>query len=198
MSDSRKQPFNKDADGGLVFNEKAVREDRAAWLNEATAGHRAGEINPLVAVRRQPDSRPAAIRAECWLCVGGDHDGNATGKIKVCTLSTCALWLLRPYQDAAGRKADRAAAKAGAACPEAGKVLDPVDRLKTKPWSNALAVRAYCWQCQGEGKNQNTRRDVAECSAAKCGLWDVRPWQAGKAAETEAKNLAETDDDETD
>lgn len=197
MNVARRKPFDKDAHGGLVFHEKAVRDDRAAWLKEATADHRAGEINPLVAVQRQPNSRPAAIRAECWLCAGGDHDGNATGKIKVCAITTCALWLLRPYQDTAERKAERATAKAGAACPEAGKVLDPVARLKTRPLSNALAVRAYCWQCQGEGKNQNTRRDVAECPVAKCGLWDVRPWQAGVAAETEAENTAGSDDDET-
>lgn len=185
MTTERRQAFKK-SDAGLVFQAAAAQKDRADWLKEVTAEHAPGEINPWVAVEKRPKSRPAAIRAECWSCAGGDGDGGATGKIKACAMTGCALWLLRPYQDQTDRKAERGTAKERAASTEteAGKVLDPVARLQTMPWSNALAVRAYCWQCQGAGKNQNSRRDVAECSVIKCGLWDIRPWKTGKDAES--------------
>lgn len=151
-------------------------KQRKDWLDKQTEGHKEGEINPWATIKQQPESLSEAIKCECYCCVGEDHDQNPTGRIRNCAISSCPLWLLRPYRSGSIRAAIQAAC---ATAPQAVKkaVLDPITRARTKPQSRTLAIRAYCWQCQGGGGNTNTAQLVATCENYKCGLWNIRPYQ---------------------
>ena len=56
--------------------------------------------------------------------------------------------------------------------PEGVKAKTPLEKLQDKPTSLRQAITAFCWLCVGEN-----RKDVTNCSATKCPLWNVRPYQ---------------------
>lgn len=153
-----------------------MTKQRLEWLDEQTKDHEKGEINPWVAVKAAPLSRPKAIRCACYNCVGGDADPNPTGRIKTCAIVECPLYLLRPYRIGTVKAGIKASALVAEKLPAKERV-DPVTRARGNPQSHRLAVRAYCWQCMGNGGNANTPRLIATCETYKCGLWDIRPYQ---------------------
>lgn len=50
----------------------------------------------------------------------------------------------------------------------------PVQKLEGNPKSLRLAVNAMCYQCMG---NSNTPSEIRDCTAKKCALYNVRPYQ---------------------
>lgn len=50
--------------------------------------------------------------------------------------------------------------------------LNPTDKAKANPSSKVLAIRAYCWECCCENKDE-----VTNCAVTKGPLHPHRPWQ---------------------
>ncbi len=166
-----------------------LAELRKKWLDEQTDGHKDGDINPWATIKQRANSLSESIRCECFNCVGADHDQNPVGRIKLCGISTCTLWLLRPYRSGS-IKADIQEACAAVEPVAKRVVLDPATRARLNPQSRALAIRAYCWQCQGAGSNRNTGHLISACENYKCGVWDTRPYQQ-KTATTDTSGETE-------
>lgn len=67
---------------------------------------------------------------------------------------------------------------------EAGEVerLDPfakLAKLAAKPTNRKLAIVAMCCTCMGGGPGLPVpRREIRECTAPRCPLYAVRPYQA--------------------
>jgi hypothetical protein len=60
-----------------------------------------------------------------------------------------------------------------------GKGLDPYQRAVQQPRSLALAIRAKCWDCEGQGADPGWQRRVRTCIVTDCPLWHVRPYRKG-------------------
>ena len=63
---------------------------------------------------------------------------------------------------------------------EAGVVperLNPIERARRSPTSLRLAVTAKCFECLGGDDAKNIRREIRECTAIRCPLYPVRPYQ---------------------
>lgn len=58
--------------------------------------------------------------------------------------------------------------------------LTPTERAKANPKSKALAIKAYCWECCNESKDE-----VQNCTVVKCPLHPHRPWQKSKNEDVE-------------
>jgi hypothetical protein len=68
--------------------------------------------------------------------------------------------------------------------PRYGKVmaperLSPRAKVKRHPTSLRAAINAKCYYCCG-----NQRLEVTLCAMTDCPLWNVRPWQRTKPANT--------------
>ena len=50
--------------------------------------------------------------------------------------------------------------------------LTPTEKARRNPKSLRLAITAFCWECVGQ-----VRQDVTGCTATKCPLYPMRPWQ---------------------
>lgn len=71
--------------------------------HETTAKRRANglsvkHLDPVERARRNPRSLRAAISGKCWSCCGGGADPNTRQTIRECTVYTCPLHGVRPYQ----------------------------------------------------------------------------------------------------
>lgn len=70
---------------------------------------------------------------------------------------------------------------------EAGETVghrDPFARLAESPTSRKLAIVAMCCSCMGGGPGLPIpRREIRECSAPRCPLYAVRPYQPREAAQ---------------
>lgn len=55
---------------------------------------------------------------------------------------------------------------------------NPVEKLQMNPTSLRKAITAFCWLCVGED-----RKEVTNCTATKCPLYNVRPWQPNTTTE---------------
>lgn len=51
-------------------------------------------------------------------------------------------------------------------------VRTPTEKLKDTPTSLRASITAFCWLCVGE-----SRKEVTNCTAKNCPLYNVRPWQ---------------------
>lgn len=51
----------------------------------------------------------------------------------------------------------------------------PIDKLAKNPTSLRLAVNAMCFTCMGSTKE--AKDDIKNCTAPKCALFNVRPYQ---------------------
>jgi len=58
--------------------------------------------NPVEQAQANPKSLKAAIKANCWNCVGADADPGAKFRVRDCTVTRCALHAHRPWQDVKG------------------------------------------------------------------------------------------------
>ena len=62
--------------------------------------------------------------------------------------------------------------------------LNPFEKARRNPKSKKLAIRAFCWQCQGEGNDPGTIDGIRDCPCEKtCPLWPHRPYQTKKDTE---------------
>lgn len=64
----------------------------------AERGETPARLDPLEKARRNPTSLRLAINAKCFDCEGGDADPNVQARIGTCTITTCPLHPVRPYQ----------------------------------------------------------------------------------------------------
>jgi hypothetical protein len=55
-------------------------------------------LTPLEKLQAHPTSLRAAINARCFQCEGCDADPKVRYRIGTCTVTSCALWGVRPYQ----------------------------------------------------------------------------------------------------
>lgn len=58
----------------------------------------APRLDPLEKARRNPTSLRLAINAKCFDCEGGNADPNVQRRIGTCSITTCPLHPVRPYQ----------------------------------------------------------------------------------------------------
>ena len=66
------------------------------------------------------------------------------------------------------------------------KRLSPVEKAQADPRSLRKAINAFCYECMGGDGEPGARDHVRNCTAPKCPLYPVRPWQPGTAADDEA------------
>lgn len=62
--------------------------------------------------------------------------------------------------------------------------LSPLEKAAKSPRSAALAIRAKCYDCQGQDCDPGWRDRVANCPITKCPLYPLRPYR-DKAKGTE-------------
>lgn len=62
---------------------------------------------------------------------------------------------------------------------EAGEaeILNPLQHAMRDSNSLAKAVKAQCFECVGRGEDSGTRREIGNCTAWRCPLWQHRPYQ---------------------
>ena len=62
---------------------------------------------------------------------------------------------------------------------EAGELvyLNPLEKSREKPTSKVLAIKAKCWQCQGEDADPCWKWRVGNCEIPDCGTFLHRPYQ---------------------
>lgn len=65
-------------------------------------------LNPLEKLQRKPTSRAFAINAMCYQCMGEGSDSGWKWAIGNCSVKSCALFDLRPYQAMKGKPAQGA------------------------------------------------------------------------------------------
>ena len=63
------------------------------------------------------------------------------------------------------------------------KRLSPVEKALADPRSLRKAVTAFCYECMGGDDEPGARKEVTNCSAKGCPLYQVRPWQQNDEAE---------------
>lgn len=54
---------------------------------------------PIEKAQENPKSLRLAINAKCYDCMGCGFDGHPANEIRLCEISDCPLWLVRPYQN---------------------------------------------------------------------------------------------------
>ena len=62
---------------------------------------------------------------------------------------------------------------------EAGELgrMNPLEKSRANSKSWAAAIRAKCWQCQGEDADPNWQWRVGNCEIPDCGTYLRRPYQ---------------------
>jgi hypothetical protein len=53
----------------------------------------------------------------------------------------------------------------------------PHQEALARPKSRVLAIRAKCWDCEGQDGDPGWQRRVRTCMVTDCPLWHVRPYQ---------------------
>lgn len=73
-----------------------MKEKLLINLTKANAAKKSGykQKNPMDHWREDPNSLRKSINAKCYDCCCGD-----TNEVKHCTVQTCPLWSIRPYQE---------------------------------------------------------------------------------------------------
>jgi hypothetical protein len=73
----------------------ALQEGRQRHQEQITNGQKstAGKSNPLERARSHPTSLRAAINAKCFDCCGFSRQ-----EVRLCVMTDCPLWRLRPWQ----------------------------------------------------------------------------------------------------
>lgn len=57
---------------------------------------------PIEKAQENPKSLRLAINAKCFDCMGCGFDGHPANEIRLCEISDCPLWPVRPYQSKRG------------------------------------------------------------------------------------------------
>jgi hypothetical protein len=162
--------------------DEQLKTQRISWLTQKADAYTGSGFDPEGRMAALGSNRrPLAISARCGQCIGS-ADPHAGKRIAECAMTTCSLYPHRSHQTG-GYRANLDALKATAPAAPRGIVMSPIDRARANPASRHLAIRAYCYDCMGgqpighPNKNGNVRRLIGECTATRCALWDVRPWQ---------------------
>lgn len=93
-------PHRSPQDGGYRENLAALK----ARLPPAPPG---AVLSPMERARLNPESRALAVRAYCYDCMGGqpvgdvNTNGNLRKMVGDCSVTSCALWDVRPWQKTA-------------------------------------------------------------------------------------------------
>lgn len=77
--------------------------ERLARAREVAAENRKAGISqerrsPIEKAAANPKSLRLAITAKCYDCEGRDSDPNPRGRVRECSIRTCPLWPVRPWQ----------------------------------------------------------------------------------------------------
>lgn len=77
--------------------------ERMRCLRATRTAKPAELLNPFEKAARNPKSKGLAIAAKCYDCEGQDSDPGWKWRIGNCRITTCGLWLHRPYKKLAGK-----------------------------------------------------------------------------------------------
>jgi len=55
--------------------------------------------------------------------------------------------------------------------------LSPYAKALANPKSLRKCITGFCYECMGGDGEPGARNHVKNCTAPKCPLWHVRPWQ---------------------
>lgn len=116
-------------------------------------------------------SKILSIRARCWQCVGGEDDPKGQQAITNCTTRNCALWSVRPFQEAQSKVPNLPTSEVD----KSGiKNFDHLRKALANPGNRVMAVKGYCHECKGGGLDHRTRWAVWSCADAACALWPIK------------------------
>lgn len=76
----------------------ALEKAHRVMAERRAAGIKPVILDPIEKARRNPKSLRLAINGNCWGCIGAGADPNPRGAIRDCTIRSCTLWPVRPYQ----------------------------------------------------------------------------------------------------
>ena len=88
------------------YQEGSYRDNLAARKAQAPAAPQGVTLSPTERARFDPISRPLAVKAYCYDCMGGqpagqrNPNGNVRRMVAECPAISCALWDVRPWQGA--------------------------------------------------------------------------------------------------
>jgi hypothetical protein len=116
-------------------------------------------------------SKIKIIRARCWQCVGGADDHKASASIANCTAQTCALWSVRPFQDADSQIPHLPTPNV---IKSGHHNLDHIGKALANPGNRSMAIKGYCHTCKGGGLDHKTQWAVWSCEAVDCAIWPVK------------------------
>ena len=89
--------------GQNIKKTSQLYEQRVATLAKARAAKkRKSKRSPLVTAEKSPTSLRAAINAKCYDCEGQNHDPKWQWRVGNCTIPSCPLYNVRPYQKMEG------------------------------------------------------------------------------------------------
>jgi len=60
------------------------------------------------------------------------------------------------------------------------KRVSPLAKAQADPLSPRKAINAFCYECMGGDGEPNAKVHVRNCTAPKCLLFQLRPWQQKK------------------
>lgn len=77
---------------------KALEKAREAMQAKREAGERVERLNPVEKAGKNPKSLRLAVNAKCYDCQGRDCDPGWRSRVGECSVVTCPLHPVRPYQ----------------------------------------------------------------------------------------------------
>lgn len=132
----------------MTTQQNSIKKAQAALQAKRESGEmtQPERLDPIEKAIRLPASLAAAIKAQCWECVGRGEVSGARKDISCCTIWGCALWPLRPWQRLAPAGFGEEQRQ------EAIRMYPPRSTLAIaakQPTHKRKAVRAMCANCMG-------------------------------------------------
>lgn len=56
-------------------------------------------------------------------------------------------------------------------------VMNPIEASRARPRSFKAAIRAKCWDCEGQDADPCVNWRIGNCEITECPLWKLRPYQ---------------------
>lgn len=81
---------------------EALKKAHVKMAELRATGWKPEHLDPVEKARRNPKSMKLAIRANCYLCMGGGSDAGVRIRVRDCSVTACMLRAFRPWQDAKG------------------------------------------------------------------------------------------------
>lgn len=76
----------------------AIEKAREAMRLRREQGIKIERLSPIEKARANPKSLRLAINGKCFDCQGGDGDPGVRDRIRACSIASCCLHSVRPYQ----------------------------------------------------------------------------------------------------